>query len=821
MRRKGIRIAAFLAACTLAGICGYNVCALYLDHPSMYDYNANENSKLMTETAHEAGELEARLWTVGVMYLRNLDKNGKLTGTKEFRQHTEEEMQRLGLMDSGGNITIGDYSNFDYYVSWDGNEISSTGKSLDAIKTTDSFIIENGEHDFTSDLPVSVASIEAYDASYGAHIYVFGGHMPCRRSIVYDFDTTGLPSWYVDDAKYYYKTDGTTLVPDDYVKRNGDYDSDLGSWYDSEGRYHYTYVGQNGSLYEMMDPGNGDYVEVQRATDSSKTSSQVDIYDYYSVTENNRKFVNTPVNTYPLTVCITPKAEFADTLESLRKTEKTEEENIVHRLVETLPFAAGFVILALYLMWASGYNRKEKKYVPGEADKLFAELPLLLLIAAPVGIIGLITPDVFKELYKFFVQYYKSGYMPAFYAAAESIMAGVFLVSLMTLMTRLKCRTLLKTTLCGRIAGALWNRTKNVCTKAANRLALREQLRDDRMSRRFIIRSAAATVFGLFFCGMLLAMNSLPGALILAVIIIGAYVYFNLRDLSAYTELSSHITAMNGGDYSRREVPVTSPVYGQTEKLNSISDGLQTAVEKQLKSERMKIDLVTNVSHDLKTPLTSIISYIDLLAQEDLKPEARDFVTIIQQKAERLRTMVSDVFDLAKATSRTDMALERIDAVILTGQVLGDMEDRIKSSGREVRSSLELTSAPVNADGKKLYRVFQNLIDNALKYSLEGTRVWLALKEQAGYAVFTVKNTASYEMNFTPEEITERFVRGDESRTSEGNGLGLSIAKSFTEACGGKFRVIIDGDMFGAEVSLPLLEEQASAEEAVSVNGEE
>lgn len=814
MRRKGIRIAAFLTACALAGICGYNVCALYLDHPSMYDYSANENSKLLFDTSHEAGELEARLWTVGVMYLRNLDKNGKLTGTKEFRQHTEEEMQRLGLMDSDGNITIGDYSNYDYYVSWDGNEISSTGKSFDAVKTDYSFIIMNGEYDFNDNLPVSVVSAEAFDTNYGAHVYVFGDNMPCRRSIVYDFDTTGLPSWYVDDAKYYYKTDGSTLVPDDYVKRNSDsYNGDLGSWYDSEGRYHYTYMEQDGSIHEMMETDNGQFAEVQRATDSSKSSAAVDIYDYNSVMDNNRKFVTNPVNTYPLTVCITPKAELAGALDTVRKTQKTEEENIVHRLVEVIPFAAGFVILAAYLMWASGYSRKEKKYVPGEADRIIAELPLLCLIAAPIGIIGLVTPDVVRELRSFFVRYYKSGYMPAFYAAAESIMAGVFLISLMTLITRLKCGTLIKTSLCGRTVRALWRKIKNACSKAANSLALREQLRDDRMSRRFIIRSAAAAAFGLFFCGMLLAMNSLPGALILAVLIIAAYVYFNLRDLNAYTALSRHITALNGGDYSRREVPVASPVYGQTEKLNSISDGMQSAVEKQLRSERMKIDLVTNVSHDLKTPLTSIISYIDLLSQEELAPEARDYVTVIQQKADRLRTMVSDVFDLAKATSRTDMALERIDAVILTGQVLGDMEDRIKASGREVRSSLELTSAPVNADGKKLYRVFQNLIDNALKYSLEGTRVWLTLKEQNGNAVFSVKNTASYEMNFTPEEITERFVRGDESRTSEGNGLGLSIAKSFTEACGGKFRVIIDGDMFGAEVRLPLLEETETAEE--------
>lgn len=231
---------------------------------------------------------------------------------------------------------------------------------------------------------------------------------------------------------------------------------------------------------------------------------------------------------------------------------------------------------------------------------------------------------------------------------------------------------------------------------------------------------------------------------------------------------------------------------------------MQNSVDKQVKAERMKIDLVTNVSHDLKTPLTSIISYIDLLAQEDLDPASKDLVNVIQQKAERLKIMVSDVFDLAKATSRTDVTLEDIDEVILVGQVLGDMEDKISAHGKEIRTDIQAKDAPIKADGKKLYRVLQNLIDNALKYSLEGTRIWLTLRKESGYAVLTVRNTASYEMKFSADEITERFVRGDEARTSEGSGLGLSIARSFTEACGGEFRVSIEGDVFSAEVKMPL-----------------
>ena len=189
-----------------------------------------------------------------------------------------------------------------------------------------------------------------------------------------------------------------------------------------------------------------------------------------------------------------------------------------------------------------------------------------------------------------------------------------------------------------------------------------------------------------------------------------------------------------------------------------------------------------------------------------MSPAARDYVTIISQKSDRLKAMVADLFDLAKATSRSDMNSEQIDAVILTQQVLGDMADRIAQSGMEVRTDIKAESAPIMADGKKLYRVMQNLIDNALKYSMAGTRVYVYLENDGKNTHISVKNISAEEMDFTPEEITERFTRGDKSRTTEGNGLGLSIAKSFTEAYGGSFEIVIDGDMFTANVILPLIE---------------
>ncbi len=229
---------------------------------------------------------------------------------------------------------------------------------------------------------------------------------------------------------------------------------------------------------------------------------------------------------------------------------------------------------------------------------------------------------------------------------------------------------------------------------------------------------------------------------------------------------------------------------------------IKERTEEQIKSERMKIELVTNVSHDLKTPITSIISFIDLLSKEELSEAGKDYIRILQEKSERLNKIVTDLFDLAKSTSG-DVTLnpERIDLGKLIRQTLADMEDRIAASGLSLKTVLPEDPSYIHADGNKLYRVFQNIIDNALKYSMAGTRVYVELSLLEGRAMASVKNIAGYDMTFTPQEILQRFARGDRARTSEGSGLGLSIAESYTKLCGGDFQVDLEGDMFKVFIS--------------------
>ncbi len=258
------------------------------------------------------------------------------------------------------------------------------------------------------------------------------------------------------------------------------------------------------------------------------------------------------------------------------------------------------------------------------------------------------------------------------------------------------------------------------------------------------------------------------------------------------------------------EIPADHRIAPYAEALEGIYAGIETAVAERTKSERTKIEMVTNISHDLKTPLTSIVGYTDLLAGvEGLPDEAADYVAVISQKSARLNGLIKDLFTLTKATTNDlELDIEPLDLTRLLNQLLAEQADAIAAAPVTVVASLPDHECPLNNDGTKLYRVFANLLENALRYSLEGSRVFLTLGEAKwadGRSVWrvTVKNTSREYIDFTAEEILARFVRGDKNRSSEGNGLGLPIAKSFTELCGGRFDLTLDGDSFCVTVELP------------------
>ncbi|MCY6484231.1 sensor histidine kinase [Clostridium aestuarii] len=232
--------------------------------------------------------------------------------------------------------------------------------------------------------------------------------------------------------------------------------------------------------------------------------------------------------------------------------------------------------------------------------------------------------------------------------------------------------------------------------------------------------------------------------------------------------------------------------------LNNIKDGFKVAVDKAVKSQKMKTDLISNVSHDLKTPLTSIITYIDLLKKQDITNETKkEYIDIIDRKSKRLSELIKDLFEASKASSgNIEFNLEKIDVIALFRQTLGELEEKINESTLQMKMKLPENKIICELDGKKTYRIFENIMCNILKYSMPNSRVYIDILENEKEVSFTFKNISNYEMNFDAEEITERFTRGDKSRNTEGSGLGLAIAKSFIELQNGELIINIDGDLF-------------------------
>lgn len=239
--------------------------------------------------------------------------------------------------------------------------------------------------------------------------------------------------------------------------------------------------------------------------------------------------------------------------------------------------------------------------------------------------------------------------------------------------------------------------------------------------------------------------------------------------------------------------------------INNMKGGFKTSLENEIKSERLKSELITNVSHDLKTPLTSIINYVDFLKKEGLsKEESQGYIDVLDRKSQRLKILIDDLFEASKmASGAVELNIEKINITALLQQSLAELHDKINNSSLIFKVKVPKQKIYANLDGKKTWRVFENLINNILKYTLAKTRVYIDLIEQDNQIIINMKNISSYEMDFDNEEIFERFIRGDKSRNTEGSGLGLSIAKSILELQGGRLSIEIDGDLFKAKVIIP------------------
>ncbi|MBP5261791.1 MAG: sensor histidine kinase, partial [Clostridiales bacterium] len=241
--------------------------------------------------------------------------------------------------------------------------------------------------------------------------------------------------------------------------------------------------------------------------------------------------------------------------------------------------------------------------------------------------------------------------------------------------------------------------------------------------------------------------------------------------------------------------------------LNAVSDAVTIAVEDRLKSERMKTELITNVSHDIKTPLTSIINYASLMGATDpADPKMSEYSEVVVRQSEKLKRLIEDLVEASKAsTGNLEIEPAPLDCCTFISQTAGEFKEKLDSCGLTLVTNAPDEKVMIMADGRRMMRIYDNLMNNICKYSQPGTRVYLTLEIANGKAVTTFKNISGSELNISADELVERFVRGDQSRNTEGNGLGLSIAKSLTELQGGTFDISIDGDLFKVTLVFPLI----------------
>ena len=232
--------------------------------------------------------------------------------------------------------------------------------------------------------------------------------------------------------------------------------------------------------------------------------------------------------------------------------------------------------------------------------------------------------------------------------------------------------------------------------------------------------------------------------------------------------------------------------------VNNIGEGIRKAVSTSMKDEQMKSDLITNVSHDIKTPLTSIINYVDLMKRENpTDPKIQEYLRILDEKSQRLKVLTEDVVEASKAsTGNIKLEMNDIDFVEMVQQVIGEFEEKFQE--KNLTMMVHFTDEPsiIYADGQRMWRVLENVFGNVVKYAMEGTRVYAEISNRNKKVTFSLKNISAQPLNISADELTERFIRGDVARNTEGSGLGLSIAKSLTELQGGEFKLYLDGDLF-------------------------
>ena len=435
--------------------------------------------------------------------------------------------------------------------------------------------------------------------------------------------------------------------------------------------------------------------------------------------------------------------------------------------------------MIVYLVWAIGHEKGKDEIQLSGIDKVPYEILITIIFFAlgifvSLGVASVETIIPQKMLIPLIVISYLGSY-------------GSLAVGTATTIKRLKAKSFWRSFLMYKIYAWAKEKVKKLFNVVSDKNSSKRKIT--------IFYWGFIIVSGLIF----LATASGVGVLLLLVFWVFVYILMlkYIEKVDKINQALKEIYEGNPNVHLEKE-ELTGVLKQMAEYINDIAGGFTNAIEQSLKSERLKTELITNVSHDIKTPLTSIINYVDLLKQEDIKDEKiKQYIDILNQKSLRLKKLIEDLVEASKVSSgNVKLNIEVIDLKELLAQTIGEFEDRFENKNLKIDIEIPDEEVKIKADNRYMYRVIENLFSNITKYSIDNSRVYISLTKQNDKIKLEIKNISKDKLNISPDELMQRFVRGDKSRYTEGSGLGLSIAKSLTEMQDGKFDINIDGDLF-------------------------
>lgn len=543
---------------------------------------------------------------------------------------------------------------------------------------------------------------------------------------------------------------------------------------------------------ELMQGEYYSYVK-RDSTGNIERSSSYDTYISYWI-EELMQFDDT--STIAVSCCI--KQEIADKYEAAWE---KQESIVIDTFMKTIVYVLTALLLLIFLLCVCGKN-KDGEYKNMWIDNIWAEIHLAAIAGSSVGAAA-VCAIVLDE--------YMSGHFPhnlidLVIGAAAALGSLIIITSLLSIIRSIKTRRLLETSIILIVLRWIFRAIKwcfGIFVKILKWIGRQTKAFWSCIFKMLSRKSGVLLIGSLFVYTAIIGILGIgvvvsPIWLVVGILLFGFASFLVAYRAKDFDEIKKGVNHIRNGNVSYKIPDLRcEDMNALAMNINDIAKGLDESVGAKVKAERMKTELITNVSHDLKTPITSIINYTELLSKiEDLPEEARDYTAVIAKKSERLKNLTQDLFDISKVQSGNEqILLEKLDTALLISQSLGEYDNEIGQSGMTfcVDAPKELY---ISADGRKMSRVVGNLISNILKYAMKNTRVFITAAEKDGDIVMEFKNISAYPLDFDVDEIVQRFVRGDESRTSEGNGLGLAIAKSYTEICGGQFEIITDGDLF-------------------------